>query len=154
MIIGIDLASRKSGVVILDKDKNYVNHKWVNLRQFKEKDIQIIVKDLKSQLEGVLTPFKEVFCCIIIEKNWRHPTTAMFLGIWLSIIEDFINNFEIKLIHPWSWYKKMEEAKFKDEKQVRKQRAKDFTIKQLKDIALNWEEDTYDAYCIAYYGKE
>lgn len=156
--IGIDLATKKTGIVILDNENTLIKQALIETRTWNQEKSREIINDLKRQFGNIFNDFinnvlEENDEVIFTIELGRHRTFQTFFGIYIMLIDlNFFNNqnkkikIKYKTIDPTSWQKKIGCETWEVSK-VRKERARQYAKQNEPLISDN--QDIIDAYCIA-----
>lgn len=158
-IIGIDLASQKSGIVLIKINKDRENDVYyfdIKMKPFfKYKNLLDYCANLKIKLNNSFYFRKNDLidnCIIVIEDNTRHNTLSKVCGMWIAILQNILQPLHLQLETPNSWYSKLKLGPTSDNSKTRKAKARELFFKDcdwLEQFGDKISEDICDAYCIA-----
>ena len=156
--IGIDLATKSTGIVILDGNNEFIGQKLILTKSYSEDNLientLIITKAINSFIETSLPIEKienEEFV-IGFEMNWNDSHFSLYMGLYIQPLIDalkFAKNIEFKVITAGTWQYKIG-CVVKDKSIIRKEKAREFCFEKLGMRKTSWSNDITDAYCIAY----
>lgn len=168
-IIGIDLATKSTGITLL-KDNQHIKTFKVKTLGYSEKNFlevykciqTIIYKKLDLLFIDKLELNEKILIVIESVRANMYVRFDFYKGIYVStLLHLFLmkgyKDIEFKEITPITWkkYLGLQTQFSKREKKLQKQQAKDYCVKQLGDIVIKekWNDDMCDSYCIAIAGN-
>lgn len=173
--LGIDLATRRIGVCILDENNNFVSKKTIELDNFTYDDdklrnnVEYLCNALYSSLYDVYKNLNKKFYNLDIGievSNYGNPNLAnkfnFYAGAIYSLLYDramyqecetILSECSFKFFNANQWEFKCG-SRPKDERDRRKKNTRKFVMEHCNEYDDKWSEDECDAYCIAYWLDE
>lgn len=151
--VGIDLATRKIGVVVLDQDNKLIFHNKWELLEWKDTNIITNVMYIDKFVQSL--KLNQPFTVGIELSNFKNPQMTQRFSYYAgAFTESFYKWYpehfqELKLFNANAW-QFLIGCKPNDEREVRKEIAREFTRENCFEYTDEWSEDECDAYCISF----
>lgn len=150
-ILGIDIASRNTGICILEEDKELFWCDEIKLKPiFRYKNDIDYFNHLRDEFYKKILVFREQLqgnCIVVMEHNVRNETLTKVLGMWLSLLSE-LEPLHLEYVETSTWYLKLNLGTNKDKRETRKEKAKELFYNNNPDIIWEVSEDIADSYCI------
>lgn len=164
--LGIDLATKKTGVVLLDFNKSLIRKKTIELLEFKPENFLQNFKIFKEELTEMM-PEGELRVGIELSNFGLNAKFANYVHFYAGMLFLFFKsnnkNNDVKFYNADRWFSRLKilinEIRPSNEilREERKQIARAFTLKQAPSLQHSFEvltEDECDAFCVAYFFDE
>ncbi len=154
--IGIDLSTTNTGIVVLDKDNNFIEKFDLHFRTFSEVNDKYNHSLIRTMVCGTLQPIvhNNPNCLVGIElSNFSNPLLTTRFSQYAGSFKNslFLMGVEnIKCFNSNQW-QSMVGVKSGDTRERTKMLSRLFTKEHCSDYQEDWSEDVCDAYCIAYF---
>lgn len=151
--VGLDLATRKIGIAILDQDNKLFLKDKLDLLEWEDKNIIPNIATIDSFVKSL--KINQPFIVGIEVANFKNPQITQRFSYYAGVFTKSFHNWypeefqELKLFNANAW-QFLVGCKPNDERATRKAIARDFARDNCFEYNDEWTEDECDAYCISF----